>query len=109
MYQKKIITKNIKLTPDDVWRNTSFIVSLKMMDPQFAGQTKTKLQSAHILSILTPKLKDSFEIWFNQHSETAQSIAALIISNAEQRVNANLSSARKIIELHCYLADYLIV
>ena len=47
------------------------------------------------MSILTPKLKDSFEIWFNQHSETAQSIAALIISNAEERVNANLSPARK--------------
>tara|TARA_B100000614_G_scaffold258028_1_gene279400 strand:+ start:488 stop:2386 length:1899 start_codon:yes stop_codon:yes gene_type:complete len=93
--RKKLLPKNIKLTPDDVWRNTSFIISLKMVDPQFAGQTKTKLQSAHILSRLTPKLKDNFEIWFNQNSETAQSIAALIISNAEERVNANLSPVRK--------------
>ena len=62
---KQLLPKNIKLTPDDVWRNTSFIISLKMVDPQFAGQTKTKLQSAHILSRLTPKLKDNFEIWFN--------------------------------------------
>ena len=45
-----------------------------MMNPQFAGQTKTKLQSAHISSILAPKLKDSFEIWFNQNSETAKTI-----------------------------------
>ena len=93
--RKKLIPKNIKLTPDDVWKNTSFIISIKMMNPQFAGQTKTKLQSAHISSILTPKLKDSFEIWFNQNSETAKTIAALVINNAEERVNANSSSVRK--------------
>ena len=66
-----------------------------MMNPQFAGQTKTKLQSANILSLLTPKLKDSFEIWFNQNSETAKMIASLVISNAEERTNANLQSVRK--------------
>ncbi len=93
--RKKLLPKNIKLTPDDVWKNTSFIISIKMMNPQFAGQTKTKLQSAHISSILTPKLKDSFEIWFNQNSETAKTIAALVINNAEERVNTSSSSVRK--------------
>ena len=93
--RKKLLPKNIKLTPDDVWKNTSFIISIKMMNPQFAGQTKTKLQSAHISSILTPKLKDSFEIWFNQNSETAKTIAALVIKNAEERVNTSSSSVRK--------------
>ena len=93
--RKKLLPKNIKLTPDDVWKNTSFIISIKMMNPQFAGQTKTKLQSASISSLLTPKLKDSFEIWFNQNSETAKMIAALVISNAQERINANVSSVRK--------------
>ena len=93
--RKNLLPKNIKLTPDDVWRNTSFIISIKMMNPQFAGQTKTKLQSANISSILTPKLKDSFEIWFNQNSETAKMIAALVISNAEERISVSIPIIRK--------------
>ena len=93
--RKKLLPKNIKLTPDDVWKNTSFIISIKMINPQFAGQTKTKLQSANISSILTPKLKDSFEIWFNQNSETAKMIATLVISNAEERTNASTPIIRK--------------
>jgi len=93
--RKKLTPRNIKITPDDVMKNTSFVLSLKMINPQFAGQTKTKLQSSNISNIMTSKLRDSFEIWFNQNSVTSQIIAELVIKNAEDRINSASNSPKK--------------
>ena len=93
--RKKLTPRNIKITPDDVMKNTSFVLSLKMINPQFAGQTKTKLQSSNISNTMTSKLKDSFEIWFNQNSVTCQIIAELVIKNAEDRINSASNSPKK--------------
>ena len=93
--RKKLIPRNIKITPDDVMKNTSFVLSLKMINPQFAGQTKTKLQSSNISNIITSKLRDSFEIWFNQNSVTSQIISELVIKNAEDRINSASNSPKK--------------
>ena len=93
--RKKLIPKHIKLIPDDIWKNTSFIISLKMANPQFSGQTKTKLQSNNIASLLTSKLRDNLEIWFNQNSATTEIIADLILRNAEDRINTSSSPKKK--------------
>ena len=86
--EKKLITKQIKILPDDVWKHITYIVSLKMMNPQFAGQTKNKLQSNNISSELTSKIKDNFDIWLNKNPQKAEQIAKHIIANAELRLDS---------------------
>ena len=86
--EKKLITKQIKILPDDVWKHITYIVSLKMMNPQFAGQTKSKLQSNNISSELTSKIKDNFDIWLNKNPQKAEQIAKHVIANAELRLDS---------------------
>ena len=85
MNSHKLIPKNTKIIPDDIWKNTSYLISIKISDPQFIGQTKNKLQSTSIGSKLTTQLKDRLELWLNNHSEIAEEICSIAISNAQIR------------------------
>ena len=93
---RNLLPKNLKLSPEDIWKNASFIISFKMSNPQFSGQTKGKLQSNNISSSLTSKLKDKFEIWLNKHPETGDLIAAIAIKNAQNRVASSSLESKKI-------------
>ncbi len=93
--RRNLLPKNIKLSPEDIWRNASFIISFKMSNPQFSGQTKGKLQSNNILSSLTSQLKDKFELWLNRHSETGDLIAAIAIQNAQKRIASSNTDIKK--------------
>ena len=95
MSSHKIIPKNLKIIPDDIWKNTSYLISIKISDPQFVGQTKNKLQSTAIGSKLTSQLKDRLELWLNNHSDTAEEISNLAIQNAYQRLSNNKSKKTK--------------
>ncbi|MED5430188.1 MAG: toprim domain-containing protein, partial [Pseudomonadota bacterium] len=90
-----LLPKNTKLTPEDIWKNTSFVVSLRMTNPQFAGQTKNKLQSSHLLSNLNNQVKDKFELWLNQHVETGELLADIAIKNAQNRLLSDKQSNKK--------------
>tara|TARA_Y100000992_G_scaffold102533_1_gene66677 strand:+ start:6272 stop:8167 length:1896 start_codon:yes stop_codon:yes gene_type:complete len=92
---RNLLPKNLKLSPEDIWKNASFIISFKMSNPQFSGQTKGKLQSNNISSSLTSKLKDKFEIWLNKHPETGDLIAAIAIKNAQNRVASSSLESKK--------------
>ena len=85
MTSHKLTPKIIKIIPDDIWKNTSYLLSIKISDPQFIGQTKNKLQSTSIGSKLTTQLKDSLELWLNNHSEISEEICSIAISNAQMR------------------------
>ena len=85
MTSHKLTPKNIKIIPDDIWKNTSYLISIKISDPQFIGQTKNKLQSTSIGSKLTTQLKDRLELWLNNHSEISEEICSIAISNAQIR------------------------
>ena len=87
MITHNITPKNIKITSDDIWKNTSYLLSIKISDPQFVGQTKNKLQSTAIGPNLSLQLKDRLELWFNNHSDTAEEISNIAIQNAIQRVS----------------------
>ena len=91
-----IAPKNIKIIPDDVWKNTSYLISLKISDPQFVGQTKNKLQSTSIASKLTSQLKDRLEIWLNNHTEISEEICNIAISNAQSRLSSNSKKTKTI-------------
>ena len=85
MTSHKLTPKNTKIIPDDIWKNTSYLLSIKISDPQFIGQTKNKLQSTPIGSKLTTQLKDRLELWLNNHSEISEEICSIAISNAQMR------------------------
>ena len=85
MTSHKLTPKNTKIIPDDIWKNTSYLLSIKISDPQFIGQTKNKLQSTSIGSRLTTQLKDRLELWLNNHSEISEEICSIAISNAQMR------------------------
>jgi len=90
---RSLIPKNIKLTPDDVWQRIAFVLSIKILEPQFSGQTKERLSSRECASFVSGVVKDSFSLWLNQHTDIAEKIAELAIINAQSR----LKNAKKVV------------
>ena len=92
---RKLIPRGVKLTSDDVWKNCNFVLSAKLTDPQFSGQTKEKLSSKDFQNVASSISKDSLAIWLNQHTEAAEEIAFVAIENAQARVKASQKVERK--------------
>jgi topoisomerase-4 subunit B len=82
---RSLLPRGIKLTADDLWERTSFVLSVKMLDPQFAGQTKERLSSRTIAGFVSGVVKDAFSLWLNHHVDQAEAIAELVISAAQNR------------------------
>lgn len=80
-----LLPKNLKLQADDVWSKCSYILSLKMKDPQFAGQTKEKLSSRECVGLVESIVKDRLAIYLNSHVDIAKQIAINIINEAKNR------------------------
>ncbi len=77
---RNLVPRGLKLTPEDVWDGVSFVLSMKMREPQFAGQTKEKLSSRESAGIVQGVIKDAFALWLNQHPDQGEKIAMLAIS-----------------------------
>jgi len=92
---RNLLPRGLKLAPEDVWDDTSYVLSMKMRDPQFAGQTKERLSSREPAAFVSGIVKDQFGLWLNQHPEAGERIAQLAISNAADRVKASQKVARK--------------
>ncbi len=90
-----LLPRGLKLTPEDVWSRCSYVISLKMHEPQFAGQTKEKLSSRHIASVVEGFVSDRFSLWLNANVDNATVIANLIIESARQRENSAKVVERK--------------
>jgi topoisomerase-4 subunit B len=92
---RNLVPRGIKLAPEDVWDGVSFVISLKMGEPQFAGQTKEKLSSREAAGIVQGVIKDAFALWLNQHPDLGEQIAQLAIASAQQRQKDSQKIARK--------------
>lgn len=92
---RNLLPRGIKLTPEDVWDRCAYILSLKMQEPQFAGQTKERLSSRQASSFVTGVVKDSFSLWLNEHTDIAQQLAEFCINNAQKRLRAEKKIVRK--------------
>jgi len=90
---RNLLPRGVRLTPEDVWEGVSFVLSVKMEEPQFAGQTKERLGSREIAAFVAGVVKDGFALWLNQHPETGDEIAQLAIANAQHR----LKTAKKVV------------
>lgn len=92
---RNLLPRGVKLTPDDVWERVSFVLSLKMQDPQFAGQTKERLSSRESAAFVSGVVKDSFSLYLNQHADIGELLAQMAISSAQKRMRSAKKVARK--------------
>jgi len=92
---RNLLPRGVKLAPEDVWDRLAFVLSLKMRDPQFAGQTKERLSSREAAGSVENALHDAFSLWLNQHVAAGEAIAQLAIERASARLKAARQVVRK--------------
>ncbi|OOR98179.1 DNA topoisomerase IV subunit B [Haemophilus paracuniculus] len=92
---QKLLPKGVKLTADDVWSHCCYVLSLKMQEPQFAGQTKERLSSRQASGYVESTIKDTFILWLNENLDTAKQLAEMAISSAQKRLESEQKVVRK--------------
>jgi topoisomerase-4 subunit B len=92
---RNLLPRGMKLAPEDAWQNCAHVLSVKMQDPQFAGQTKERLASRDTATFVQGVVHDAFGLWLNQHPETGEQIAQYVIANATKRLKSAKLVERK--------------
>ena len=92
---RDLLPRGLKLLADDLWEECAFVLSLKLSDPQFSGQTKERLSSRRASAFVGGVAKDAFSLWLNEHPQEGAKLAELAIANAGRRVAASKKVARK--------------
>ncbi len=92
---RDLLPRGVKLTGDDIWDQCNYVLSVKLLDPQFAGQTKERLSSRQSAVFVSGAAKDAFSIWLNEHASEGEKIAEMAIANAQRRLQAAKKVARK--------------
>ncbi len=90
-----LLPKGVKLTAEDVWNRCAYVLSLKIQEPQFAGQTKERLSSRQASSYVDSVIKDAFSLWLNQNVQVGKTLADMAISSAQSRLRAAKKVVRK--------------
>lgn len=92
---RNLLPRGIKLAPDDIWDRCAYVLSAKLADPQFSGQTKDRLSSREVAAFVSGVVKDAFSLWLNQHTDEAEKLAELCIYSAQKRMRASKKVVRK--------------
>ena len=92
---RNLLPRGVKLAPDDVWARCSYILSVKLADPQFSGQTKERLSSRECAAFVSGVVKDAFSLWLNQHTDAGERLAEMTINAAQSRLRAGRKVLRK--------------
>jgi topoisomerase-4 subunit B len=92
---RNLVPRGIKLTPEDVWQKACFVLSVKMQEPQFAGQMKERLGSRDAAALVESYVRDSMALWLNRHPDAGERIAQFAIANAQERIKAAQRVVRK--------------
>jgi topoisomerase-4 subunit B len=92
---RNLLPRGIKLAPDDIWDRCCYVLSSKLQEPQFSGQTKERLTSREAAAFIAGVTKDAFSLWLNQHTEDAEKLATLCIDSAQVRLRKSKQVARK--------------
>jgi len=92
---RDLLPRGVKLTGDDLWLQCAYVLSAKLTDPQFSGQTKERLSSRESVAFISGIAKDAFSLWLNGHPRGGEAIAQLAIGNAQKRIQASKKVARK--------------
>lgn len=92
---RKLLPKGVKLSPEDIWDNCNYVLSLKMQEPQFAGQTKERLSSRQCVPFVSGVANDALSLWLNQNVEMGEQLAQQVIANAQKRQRISRKTVRK--------------
>ncbi len=92
---RNLLPRGVKLSPDDIWEQCCYILSVKIQEPQFSGQTKERLSSRQCATFVAGVVKDAFSLWLNQHVKLGELLAELVINNAQRRLKTAKKVARK--------------
>lgn len=92
---RNLLPRGVKLAPEDIWHDISYVLSVKMQDPQFSGQTKERLSSRQTASLVNSAVKDAFSLWLNQHTLEAEQLVEIFLARANQRLRAAKKVVRK--------------
>lgn len=92
---RNILPRGVKLSAEDIWDRCAYVLSVKMQDPQFAGQTKERLSSRQSAGFVSGVVKDAFSLWLNQNVQLAEQLAELAIASAQRRLRAAKKVVRK--------------
>ena len=92
---RNLLPRGVKLAPEDVWDRVAFVLSIKMTDPQFSGQTKERLSSRQAAGFVESAAHDAFSLWLNQHTDLGEKIAQLAIERAAARLKTEKQIVRK--------------
>lgn len=92
---RNLLPRGTKLAADDLWEPCQYVLSVKMKEPQFAGQTKERLSSRQTASFVSNIIKDAFALWLNQHRSQGELIAQFAIERAQKRLRQSKQVARK--------------
>jgi len=92
---RNLLPRSVKLTPDDAFEGCQFVLSVNILEPQFASQTKERLSSRHVSNWIASTVKDQFSLWLNAHTDEAKKIADLVISQAQKRLKKAQKVVRK--------------
>ncbi|NOX42920.1 MAG: DNA topoisomerase IV subunit B [Gammaproteobacteria bacterium] len=92
---RNLLPRGVKIAPEDVWERVNYVLSVKLDDPQFSGQTKERLSSRECATFVSGVVKDAFSVWLNQHLDFGERIAELAINSAQKRLKAGKKVIRK--------------
>ncbi|MBU6211793.1 MAG: DNA topoisomerase IV subunit B [Gammaproteobacteria bacterium] len=92
---RNLLPRGVKLTPEDVWDGVRYVLSIKIREPQFAGQTKERLASRDAAQLVESFAKDAISLWLAQHPDAGERIAQYAIENAQARMKAAQKVQRK--------------
>ncbi|HLD16964.1 MAG TPA: DNA topoisomerase IV subunit B, partial [Coxiellaceae bacterium] len=91
----KLLPRGIKLVAEDLWNCCSYVLSVRVQEPQFAGQTKERLSSSEVANKVDDAVSDHFSLWLNHHMEEAKQLAEMAIENAQKRLRMSKKIERK--------------
>jgi len=92
---RKLVPRGVRLAPEDIWDSCCYVLSVKMIDPQFTGQTKERLASRQSAAFVSGAVKDAFSLFLNQHTEIGEQLAELAIERAQKRLRSSKTVQRK--------------
>ncbi len=96
---RSLMPRGVKLAPDDVWEHVAYVLSVKMVNPQFTGQTKDRLSSRECANFVSGTVRNAFSLWLSQHPETGDQIAELALQSARRRLHSTKKVVRKKVTL----------
>src|SRR5690606_1583647 len=92
---RNLIPRGVKIIPEDVWSKVNYVLSIKLREPQFAGQMKERLASRDAAALVETSVRDSMSLWLHRHPDAGERIAEFAISNAQERLKAAQKVVRK--------------